>query len=222
MAHRRRSRSCTESSNAVAPKGSNEFYEWSNNHVSCTGSRRYGCCLGRTTTVTSRYNMGMFVVATTLLLLVLCGGCEGFLMTNDPNRQITRSILTNVFSPRRIERATFHFQTSSSSSSRSRCHANSHSREFQRLGSSISSTSGTDISTSTSLVDLCWAEFSEGGETHTYRAPPVLLLHGLLGSKRNFASLGTSLAAQLQQKRRIYAVDLRNHGTYPITLQYHK
>lgn len=208
MAHRRRSRSCTESSNAVAPKGSNEFYEWSNNHVSCTGSRRYGCCLGRTTTVTSRYNMGMFVVATTLLLLVLCGECEGFLTTNDPNRQITQ--------------ATFHFQTSSSSSSRSRCHANSHSREFQRLGSSISSTSGTDISASTSLVDLCWAEFSEGGETHTYRAPPVLLLHGLLGSKRNFASLGTSLAAQLQQKRRIYAVDLRNHGTYPITLQYHK
>ena len=41
---------------------------------------------------------------------------------------------------------------------------------------------------------------------------PVILLHGLLGQKRNFASLGTSLASQLQNKRRILAVDLRNHG----------
>jgi pimeloyl-ACP methyl ester carboxylesterase len=43
--------------------------------------------------------------------------------------------------------------------------------------------------------------------------PPVLLLHGLLGSKRNFASLGSSLASQLDKKRRILAMDLRNHGT---------
>jgi pimeloyl-ACP methyl ester carboxylesterase len=39
-----------------------------------------------------------------------------------------------------------------------------------------------------------------------------LLLHGLLGSKRNFASIAASLGAQLAVKRRIIAVDLRNHG----------
>ena len=41
---------------------------------------------------------------------------------------------------------------------------------------------------------------------------PVILLHGLLGQKRNFASLGNSLMAQLKKKRQIFAVDLRNHG----------
>lgn len=41
---------------------------------------------------------------------------------------------------------------------------------------------------------------------------PVLLLHGLLGSKRNFASLGVSLGNQLDKQRRIIGVDLRNHG----------
>ena len=35
---------------------------------------------------------------------------------------------------------------------------------------------------------------------------------GLLGQKRNFASLGTSLSTQLHKKRKIYTLDLRNHG----------
>jgi len=43
-------------------------------------------------------------------------------------------------------------------------------------------------------------------------APPVVLLHGLLGSKKNFASLGTALAQQLEVPRQVLAVDLRNHG----------
>eukprot|EP00957_Ditylum_brightwellii_P116092 8856167-Ditylum_brightwellii.AAC.1 len=41
---------------------------------------------------------------------------------------------------------------------------------------------------------------------------PVIILHGLLGSKQNFASLGSGLAKQLQKKRKIVANDLRNHG----------
>ena len=41
---------------------------------------------------------------------------------------------------------------------------------------------------------------------------PVILLHGLLGQKRNFASLGNALMKQLEKKRQIFAVDLRNHG----------
>eukprot|EP00557_Chaetoceros_sp_GSL56_P002776 CAMPEP_0176500478 /NCGR_PEP_ID=MMETSP0200_2-20121128/13575_1 /TAXON_ID=947934 /ORGANISM="Chaetoceros sp., Strain GSL56" /LENGTH=391 /DNA_ID=CAMNT_0017899153 /DNA_START=291 /DNA_END=1466 /DNA_ORIENTATION=+ len=44
------------------------------------------------------------------------------------------------------------------------------------------------------------------------RHPPVILLHGLLGHKRNLASLGAALHAQIKKKRDIYAVDLRNHG----------
>jgi len=58
-------------------------------------------------------------------------------------------------------------------------------------------------------VDLKTTIFNEQVESE---APPVLLLHGLLGSKRNFSTIGASLAAQLKTKRRIVAVDLRNHG----------
>jgi esterase len=41
--------------------------------------------------------------------------------------------------------------------------------------------------------------------------PPVLVLHGLLGRGRNWASLAKPLAA----RRRVLLVDLRNHGRSP-------
>ncbi len=41
--------------------------------------------------------------------------------------------------------------------------------------------------------------------------PPTLLLHGLLGSSRNWQTAGSALAAG----RRVYALDLRNHGQSP-------
>lgn len=50
---------------------------------------------------------------------------------------------------------------------------------------------------------------SKGGAS---QHPPVIILHGLLGNKRNFASLASSLSTQLQNPRSIYTVDLRNHG----------
>uniref|UniRef100_A0A7S3Q5A3 AB hydrolase-1 domain-containing protein n=1 Tax=Chaetoceros debilis TaxID=122233 RepID=A0A7S3Q5A3_9STRA len=65
-----------------------------------------------------------------------------------------------------------------------------------------------------SHVELKYVEFSRrknsGGGVS--KGDPVVLLHGLLGQKRNFASLGSNLASQLKIMRRIYAVDLRNHG----------
>ena len=63
----------------------------------------------------------------------------------------------------------------------------------------------------TDAVELKAADFSVHSAEEATHAP-VLLLHGLLGSKRNFASLGKALAGQLQQKRQVLAVDLRNHG----------
>ena len=84
-------------------------------------------------------------------------------------------------------------------------------RGFMRSVSTTAVSSCSSLSmTSTSIqtVDLKTLEFNnEQGD-----APPVLLLHGLLGSKRNFSTIGASLAAQLTRKRRIVAVDLRNHG----------
>jgi pimeloyl-ACP methyl ester carboxylesterase len=41
--------------------------------------------------------------------------------------------------------------------------------------------------------------------------PPVVILHGLLGSARNW----TSIAKELAASRRVFALDLRNHGRSP-------
>jgi pimeloyl-ACP methyl ester carboxylesterase len=42
-------------------------------------------------------------------------------------------------------------------------------------------------------------------------APPIVILHGMLGSSRNWQTVGADLAAG----RRVYALDLRNHGMSP-------
>lgn len=65
---------------------------------------------------------------------------------------------------------------------------------------------------SISHVDLKYMEFTSLDESVENQREPVILLHGLLGQKRNFATIGSSLALQLEHKRRIFAVDLRNHG----------
>lgn len=50
-------------------------------------------------------------------------------------------------------------------------------------------------------------------ETHgaDTAAPPLLIAHGLLGSARNWSSLGKRLA----RARKVVAVDMRNHGDSP-------
>ncbi|GBN16635.1 Protein ABHD11 [Araneus ventricosus] len=42
---------------------------------------------------------------------------------------------------------------------------------------------------------------------------PVIILHGLLGSKQNWRGLGKAIAVKSQRK--IYALDARNHGDSP-------
>jgi esterase len=54
-------------------------------------------------------------------------------------------------------------------------------------------------------VDLFHRDF--GGEG----APPIVILHGMLGSSRNWQTVARDLAAS----RRVYALDLRNHGMSP-------
>lgn len=57
---------------------------------------------------------------------------------------------------------------------------------------------------------LAWREVDRkgGGEAR----PPVVILHGLLGSKRNFGTFAARLARNLANARRVIAVDLRCHG----------
>ncbi len=62
-------------------------------------------------------------------------------------------------------------------------------------------------------ISLEWMEyFAPTIENDERQETPVLFLHGLLGSKRNFATCANMLAVQLDKKRRIIGVDLRNHG----------
>lgn len=50
---------------------------------------------------------------------------------------------------------------------------------------------------------LAFAEYGAG--------PPVVILHGLFGSSRNWTSVARSLA----ERNRVFALDLRNHGASP-------
>ncbi len=52
-------------------------------------------------------------------------------------------------------------------------------------------------------VRLAYQSFGDG--------PPVLILHGLFGSGRNW----TSIARKLARRYQVYALDLRNHGDSP-------
>jgi esterase len=54
-------------------------------------------------------------------------------------------------------------------------------------------------------VELAQRDLGGSGE------PPIVLLHGLLGSSRNWQTAGRDLAA----RRRVVALDLRNHGLSP-------
>lgn len=49
--------------------------------------------------------------------------------------------------------------------------------------------------------------------SNTPHLPPLVILHGLFGSKQNWSSLSKSLSKQLDTD--VYALDLRNHGDSP-------
>ena len=53
-------------------------------------------------------------------------------------------------------------------------------------------------------LDLAYDEFGEAGA-------PLVILHGLLGSARNWTGIGRQLGESL----RVFALDLRNHGRSP-------
>ncbi|KAI8991649.1 Alpha/Beta hydrolase protein [Mycotypha africana] len=57
-----------------------------------------------------------------------------------------------------------------------------------------------------SAISLAYDKFSKGTST----ASPLLICHGLFGSKQNWSSLGKALNGRLS--RDIYTIDLRNHG----------
>ena len=117
-------------------------------------------------------------------------------------------------------------------------HNNNHNRVAMLLLSSTTTTTTATISTSstsstsssTGCVDLNHVEFTSLSTTSTTTNSntinqsnkngstkfPAIFLHGLLGNKRNFATIGRSLAAQLEYPRPLLSLDLRNHGMFCI------
>lgn len=67
------------------------------------------------------------------------------------------------------------------------------------------------LSSHAGVVTLEVTDLSDASQPHT--KPPVVFLHGLLGSGTNFRSI--ALAPSVRAGRRVLAVDLRNHGKSP-------
>ncbi|OMJ11219.1 Abhydrolase domain-containing protein [Smittium culicis] len=78
----------------------------------------------------------------------------------------------------------------------------------------ISKSKSTSIRTFTSktLPNLL-SQFKVGDSVEDSASSPLLLLHGLYGSKKNWTSLAKRLNKELE--RPIIALDMRNHGESP-------
>lgn len=90
------------------------------------------------------------------------------------------------------------------------------SRSSLSPASSLYSTSqileppSTTTSTSSTPLKLNVIDVNRRGEEGHL---PVIILHGLLGSGRNFRSWATALHERLEKPRRVLVPDLRNHGS---------
>lgn len=60
-----------------------------------------------------------------------------------------------------------------------------------------------------SSIDFNPSVRTEGPDSLT----PVVIMHGLLGNSRNFQGWGAKLVKSLDRERRVFAVDMRNHGS---------
>lgn len=67
------------------------------------------------------------------------------------------------------------------------------------------------VSTSDSeTVDLAYASYEATSDSKDSSLPPLVILHGLLGSKNNWNSM--SKAIHKKTGRKVISVDARNHG----------
>lgn len=80
--------------------------------------------------------------------------------------------------------------------------------------SKLLSTFTTRLLSSTSenaeTVDLAYASYESTGDDDSSSGPPLIILHGLLGSKNNWNSM--SKAIHRTTGRKVISVDARNHG----------
>ncbi|KAI8371527.1 Alpha/Beta hydrolase protein [Radiomyces spectabilis] len=80
---------------------------------------------------------------------------------------------------------------------------------LQRSYRSLAVKSVRCFSTATRAVDLAFEKYPTAKATK----PPIVICHGLFGSKQNWNSLAKAMSSRFS--RDVYAVDLRNHGDSP-------
>lgn len=64
-------------------------------------------------------------------------------------------------------------------------------------------------------VDLAYAAYETTKNVESDTPPPLIIHHGLLGSKANWNSLSKAFHQKTLPQRKIIAVDCRNHGDSP-------
>ncbi|KAF9354867.1 hypothetical protein BGX26_007252 [Mortierella sp. AD094] len=71
-------------------------------------------------------------------------------------------------------------------------------------------TTASNPSKSLSPVALAYKENPKPSPQNEAKSRPIVILHGLFGSKQNWGALSKAMASRLNT--RVFAVDLRNHG----------
>ncbi|XP_050695696.1 protein ABHD11-like [Eriocheir sinensis] len=66
-----------------------------------------------------------------------------------------------------------------------------------------------------SAVPMTFTKHSEPRRSGGSRQPPLIIMHGLMGSKMNWKSMAKAIATKTG--REVYTVDARNHGDSPHT-----
>lgn len=89
-----------------------------------------------------------------------------------------------------------------------------HKTLFHNLSNSSKLISITRLLSATSenaeTVDLAYASYESTADDESSSRPPLVILHGLLGSKNNWNSM--SKAIHRTTGRKVISVDARNHG----------
>ncbi|CAG8537092.1 4687_t:CDS:10 [Dentiscutata erythropus] len=67
--------------------------------------------------------------------------------------------------------------------------------------------------TTSNIVKLSFIQFDPPMRNGSYESSPLIILHGLFGSKQNWRSLAKVFAQRLNT--RVFTLDLRNHGESP-------
>ncbi|XP_058453052.1 protein ABHD11-like [Malaya genurostris] len=90
-------------------------------------------------------------------------------------------------------------------------------RVFLSSGTSLTKRSVTTVSVSREIVPVDLSYNTYDNISSPTFGSPVLILHGLFGSKFNWNSLSKAFHLKTKPTRKIYSIDARNHGESPHT-----